>query len=96
MVEERVRVRVSAIFRREVKETVRELQEKLDSLVEENEMLRDAFAEANLRSKTMFWALYPPLWQTTMASTSGSGRSRQLLSVRFRMEAAKALWLCRR
>merc|ERR1712232_815271 len=60
MVEERVRERVVSTFRREVRETVHELQSKLDSLVDENELLRDAFAEANFRSKCQFWALHPP------------------------------------
>lgn len=59
MVEERVRERVSAIFRREVRETVSELQDKLDCLLNENTTLSDAFAEANLRAKTFFWALNP-------------------------------------
>merc|ERR1712083_788309 len=67
MVEERVRERVSAIFRREVRETVRELQAKLDALVEENELLHDAFAEANLRAKALFWAMHLPLLPTAAA-----------------------------
>lgn len=60
MVEERVRERVSAVFRNEVRETVRELQARLDSLSGENDLLRDAFAEANFRAKCVFWALRPP------------------------------------
>lgn len=69
LVEERVRERVSAIFRREVRETVRELQDKLDTLVRENVMLSDAFAEANLRAKSFFWALHPhPLRVASMVS----------------------------
>jgi len=75
MVEERVRERVSAIFRREVRETVRELQTKLDSLVKENELLRDAFAEANLRAKSYFWVMNPPLLQTSIAVSLGLNAS---------------------
>jgi len=71
MVEERVRERVSAIFRREVRATVRELQAKLDALAEENEVMRDAFAESNLRAKTLFWALHPPFLQTSLATAAG-------------------------
>lgn len=71
MVEERVRERVSAIFRREVRETVRELQDKLDNLVQENQTLSDAFAEANLRAKTFFWALNPPPLRTAIMAGVG-------------------------
>jgi len=96
MVEERVRERVSNIFRREVKETVRELQMKLDALAqenkllrEENEDLRDAFAEANLRTKCFFWALYPPVLQTMSAATCGFGK--HAVSLQHRLSFARAL-----
>lgn len=84
MVEERVRERVSAIFRREVRETVRELQGKLDTLVEENELLRDAFAEANLRSKLLFWAKHPP-WLHACISTSVGVGPQVLFSMKRRL-----------
>lgn len=71
MVEERVRERVSTIFRHEVRETVRELQGKLDALVHENRLLHDAFAEANLRSKSLFWALRPPALQMARVAYLG-------------------------
>eukprot|EP00928_Gymnodinium_smaydae_P046921 TRINITY_DN31287_c0_g1_i1.p1 TRINITY_DN31287_c0_g1~~TRINITY_DN31287_c0_g1_i1.p1 ORF type:complete len:377 (-),score=88.86 TRINITY_DN31287_c0_g1_i1:129-1097(-) len=61
MVEERLRERVGQTFRREVRETVRELKHRLDTLVQENELLSDAFAEANFRAKCLFWASLPPL-----------------------------------
>merc|ERR1719436_1190833 len=83
MVEERVRERVNTIFRREVRETVRELQTKLDALVEENEVLRDAFAEANLRSKCLFWALHPSPLHPAAACATGAGL-RTFLSLRLR------------
>jgi len=70
MVEQRVRERVSAVFQREVRETVRELQTRLDALLDENEVLRDAFAEANFRSKCLFWAMWPPALRLTAMTTS--------------------------
>lgn len=73
MVEERVRERVSTIFRQEVRETVRELQGKLDALLHENVTLSDAFAEANYRAKSFFWALHPHPLRT--ASVVGAGFS---------------------
>eukprot|EP00927_Polykrikos_kofoidii_P077048 TRINITY_DN74038_c0_g1_i1.p1 TRINITY_DN74038_c0_g1~~TRINITY_DN74038_c0_g1_i1.p1 ORF type:complete len:403 (+),score=56.60 TRINITY_DN74038_c0_g1_i1:32-1240(+) len=75
MVEERVRQRVTATFKREVRETVRELQSRLDVLVDENGLLRDAFAEANLRLKCLFWALYPPPLQTAAFVAGGFSSS---------------------
>mmetsp|Transcript_5564 Transcript_5564/g.13068 ORF Transcript_5564/g.13068 Transcript_5564/m.13068 type:complete len:353 (+) Transcript_5564:99-1157(+) len=61
MVEQRVRERVSALFQREVRDTVRDLQNRLDMLLQESEVLRDAFAEANYRAKCLFWAMvWPP------------------------------------
>ena len=63
MVEERVREQVVKLFRREVQETVRELQGRLGALAEENDMLRDAFAEANFRAKTLFWAFHPSFFR---------------------------------
>mmetsp|Transcript_80277 Transcript_80277/g.178166 ORF Transcript_80277/g.178166 Transcript_80277/m.178166 type:complete len:318 (-) Transcript_80277:15-968(-) len=94
MVEERVRERVSAIFRREVRETVRELQAKLDALVEENKLLQDAFAEANLRAKTLFWATHPqPLLQTAMTGTGlGLGAEEVLFSLKRRAALACTSW----
>ncbi|CAJ1356368.1 unnamed protein product [Effrenium voratum] len=71
MVEQKVRERVSAIFRREVQSTVQQLQAKLEDLARENAVLRDAFAEANLRSKCFFWALNPAPLQTTVALSCG-------------------------
>jgi len=89
LVEERVRERVSSTFRREVRETVRELMDKLDALVKENELLRDAFAEANLRAKSMFWALNPSLFRTANAASLGLGGG-VLFSVGRRMALASA------
>merc|ERR1712137_641989 len=71
MVEERVRERVSSVFRREVRETVKGLQTKLDALAEENTLLQDAFAEANLRSKLYFWAKQPPPLHTCATLMAG-------------------------
>jgi len=93
MVEERVRERVGATFRREVRETVRELQAKLDHLAEENELLRDAFAEANHRAKCLFWLVRPPPMQiATMAAVVGVTRVGRtwpaMLSFRRRAELA--------
>merc|ERR1719434_288606 len=56
MVEERVREQVVKLFRRE-------LQGRLGALAEENDMLRDAFAEANFRAKTLFWAFHPSFFR---------------------------------
>merc|ERR1719375_999536 len=89
MVEERVRERVSAIFRREVRETVRELQEKLDGLVHENQTLSDAFAEANLRAKMMFWAMHPsPLQTMNMVAVGFSPNSALSLHRRVKVGTA--------
>lgn len=87
MVEERVRERVSAIFRREVRETVHELHAKLEVLAGENETLRDAFAEANLRAKCLFWATHPTIHQTAVVAGLGLGAS-SLLSLRRRATVA--------
>merc|ERR1711933_695563 len=90
MVEERVRERVSAvstIFRREVRETVRELQVKLDAFVEENDILRDAFAEANLRAKYTFWAMNSSMSQTVSIAYVGLQNS-SLCSLRRRLAIA--------
>jgi len=73
MVEERVRERVGAIFRREVRDTVHELQKKLDACTAENEMLSDAFAEANLRAKFLFWTTHPTLRQAALVAGLGLG-----------------------
>merc|ERR1719160_41276 len=81
MVEEQVREKVGGIFQREVRRTVRDLQAKLDLLAAENEQLRDAFAEANLRAKSFFWAMHPNV-------VTGLGRC--LFSLRRR------LWLATR
>lgn len=89
MVEERVRERVNAVstvFRREVRETVRELQAKLDELVEENDLLRDAFSEANLRAKRTFWALHPPPLQLAASAGIGLQHSSLFSSLRRRLE----------
>mmetsp|Transcript_55249 Transcript_55249/g.119318 ORF Transcript_55249/g.119318 Transcript_55249/m.119318 type:complete len:361 (+) Transcript_55249:36-1118(+) len=87
MVEERVQERVGTIFRREVRRTVRELQDKLDGLIEESELLRDAFAEANLRAKSLFWALHPPPMQTATLAALGMGTCA-LLSLKRRTALA--------
>jgi len=71
MVEQKVRERVSAMFRREIQTTVRRLQEKLEELAKENTVLRDAFAEANLRSKSFYWARNPPFFQSATAVACG-------------------------
>ena len=89
MVEQRVRERVSAIFRQEIQTTVRQLQARLDELVKENALLRDAFAEANLRSKCFFWALNPPPLQTMAAMMSGAP-TEILLSLRWRSSLASS------
>lgn len=81
MVEEQVREKVGGIFQREVRRTVRDLQVKLDALVAENEQLRDAFAEANLRAKSFFWAMHPNVM---------SGLGRSLFSL------PRRLWLATR
>mmetsp|Transcript_117180 Transcript_117180/g.202464 ORF Transcript_117180/g.202464 Transcript_117180/m.202464 type:complete len:403 (+) Transcript_117180:1-1209(+) len=91
MVEERVRERVSTMFRREVRETVRELQVKLDALMEENQTLRDAFAEANLRCKSFFWVMHPPFFQTTLATGLSSGALCMLSLKRRAALASKGL-----
>merc|ERR1719375_993752 len=89
MVEERVRERVSAIFRREVRETVRGLQDKLDSLLHENQTLSDAFAEANLRAKTLFWAMHPsPLQTMNMVAVGFSPNSALSLHRRVKVGTA--------
>lgn len=76
MVEQRVRERVTSVFQREVRETVRELQTRLDTLLDENEVLRDAFAEANFRSRCLFWAMWPPpVRLTSMTASLGLGAS---------------------
>ncbi|CAE8616188.1 unnamed protein product, partial [Polarella glacialis] len=85
--EEILALGVSTIFKREVQETVRQLQAKLEDLVYENEVLRDAFAEGNLRSKSLFWALHPPCLQTATALWAGLGTDA-LLSLRHRVELA--------
>merc|ERR1712217_186615 len=90
LVEERVRERVSAIFRREVRETVRELQAKLDALAEENELLHDAFAEANLRAKALFWAMHLPLLPT--AAALGAGLDAGILFSLRRRAALACIW----
>lgn len=94
MVEERVRERVAATFQREVRETVRDLRTRLDSLVDENELLRDAFAEANLRAKCLFWAHSSPLMQSTATATAclGAAASRILLFSLKRRVAVAASW----
>merc|ERR1711920_577425 len=76
MVEERVKERVSAIFQGEVREVVRELQGKLDILVRENDLMRDAFAEANFRAKHLFWVGHPQLLERCRAT--GVGRAGQV------------------
>lgn len=89
MVEERVRERVNAVstvFRREVRETVRELQARLNALAEENDILRDAFAEANFRAKRMFWALRaPPQNQAVVLAGCLGPRAGALISLRRRL-----------
>merc|ERR1712151_1263103 len=83
MVEERIRERVSSMFQGEMREVVRELQGKVNVLLNENEILQDAFAEANLRSKMLFWALHPSPLQIHRAY--GLGLSGNLVSaVKFR------------
>jgi len=71
MVEERVRERVGSVLRREVRETIREAQARLTFLAGENDVLRDAFAEANLRAKSLFWAVHPSMSQVTSAGSVG-------------------------
>merc|ERR1712050_426017 len=73
LVEERVRERVSAMFRHEVRETMRELQDKLDCLAHENQTLSDAFAEANFRAKSFLWALHPAPLQAAIMAGVGFG-----------------------
>lgn len=78
LVEERVRERAGSIFQSEIKDTVRELHDRLDKLALENRTLSDAFAEANFRSKFLFWVLHPPLWQTAFMAGVGFGPSCSL------------------
>lgn len=87
MVEQKVRERVGAIFRREIQTTVRQLQEKLEELAKENSVLRDAFAEANLRSKCFYWARNPPIFQSATAIASGMP-STALFSMKIRASLA--------
>merc|ERR1712216_618553 len=56
----------------------------------ENDLLRDAFAEANLRSKSLFWAAHPPVLETAAkAAWLGEGVANTLLySLRWRVAAA--------
>mmetsp|Transcript_45764 Transcript_45764/g.83838 ORF Transcript_45764/g.83838 Transcript_45764/m.83838 type:complete len:364 (-) Transcript_45764:45-1136(-) len=83
MVEERVRDRISTIFKRELQKTVRDLQAKLDAIAQENEQLADAFSEANLRAKFLFWATRPLLAQSSLAVGCGLPSS-SIFSVRRR------------
>lgn len=85
--EQRVRQRVCVIFRQEVETTLRKMQAQLDDMVKENNLLRDAFAEANLRSKCFYWALNPAALQTSSALLCGLP-SKVLLSLRWRTALA--------
>lgn len=87
MVEQKVRERVGAIFRNEIQTTVRHMQGKLEELAKENAVLRDAFAEANLRSKCFYWAMNPPPLQTSTAICCGL-EPRVLLSLKLRTSLA--------
>eukprot|EP00439_Symbiodinium_sp_Y106_P048099 s1036_g6.t1 len=82
-----VEQKVGAIFRREIQTTVRHLQEKLEELAKENSVLRDAFAEANLRSKCFYWARNPPAFQSATAIASGMPASA-LFSLKMRVSLA--------
>lgn len=90
LVEERVRQRVAAMFRREVRETMRELQAKLDGLAEENELLSDALAEANLRAKILFWVCHPPILKDAVACSLSRG-AEVLLSLKRRANPGAGL-----
>merc|ERR1712048_263660 len=61
-----------SLVHREVRETVRDLKAKLDAQVEENELMRDAFAEANYRTKCLFWALHPSCMHTGFVAAGAS------------------------
>lgn len=82
VIEERVRSRVSAIFKQELRDRIQDLHSKLEALAQENQVLRDAFAEANHRSRCAFWALHP--WpfriSTSVALDSWALRRRLALS----------------
>eukprot|EP00403_Amphidinium_massartii_P043167 CAMPEP_0178439056 /NCGR_PEP_ID=MMETSP0689_2-20121128/35944_1 /TAXON_ID=160604 /ORGANISM="Amphidinium massartii, Strain CS-259" /LENGTH=303 /DNA_ID=CAMNT_0020061543 /DNA_START=106 /DNA_END=1017 /DNA_ORIENTATION=- len=84
MVEERVRDRISSIFKRELRETVRDLQTQLDSIAQEKDLLGDAFAEANSRAKFFFWATRSPLGEQSALAVGCGLPPRLVLSVRRR------------
>lgn len=89
-IERRVRERVGATFHREVQQTVTELETKLNQLVEENDLLKDAFAEANLRAKCMFWAVNPLMMYSSRLTLGLLGGANSFLSIKRRSVLAAA------
>lgn len=94
MVEERVRVRFEAIVQGEIRETVRALQVELDAFGEENETLRYAFAEANLRAKYLYWALNPPLFSSAFSAALFPAAATVVQPLHRRCVTARACGIC--
>eukprot|EP00929_Paragymnodinium_shiwhaense_P102462 TRINITY_DN65659_c0_g1_i1.p1 TRINITY_DN65659_c0_g1~~TRINITY_DN65659_c0_g1_i1.p1 ORF type:complete len:373 (+),score=82.09 TRINITY_DN65659_c0_g1_i1:123-1241(+) len=90
MVEKRTRELVFALYQFEVRPKFRNFEARMDSLQAEIEILHDAFAEANLRSKALFWAAHPPVLETAARGAwLGAAVSDSLLySWRRRLTAA--------